>query len=56
MALLPDCIGGALGVPEGGGQLPLLTKGARGAVLPLAFHWDSSKVKRLLCSIAKISV
>ena len=25
-------------------------------VLLLAFHWDSSEVKRLLCSIVKVSV
>ena len=31
-----------------------LTRGARGAVLPLAFHWDSNEVKRLLW-IAKVS-
>ena len=43
----------------GGGAAPaLLTRGrgARGAVLPLAFHWNSNEVKRLLCSIAKVSV
>ena len=39
-----------------GGSCPpaLLTRGARGAVLLLAFHWDSNEVKRLLC-IAKVS-
>ena len=30
--------------------------GSRGAVLPLAFHWDGSEAKLLLCSIAKVSV
>ena len=33
---------------EGGGR--------GGAVLLLAFHWDGSEVKRVLCSIAKVSV
>ena len=44
------------GVPErGGGSVPpaFLT---RGVVLSLAFHWDSNEEKRLLCSVAKISV
>ena len=30
--------------------------GAKGAILSVAFHWDSCEVKRLLCSIAKESV
>ena len=30
--------------------------GMGGAVLPLAFHWNDTEVKRLLCSIAKVSV
>ena len=39
-----------------GGNCPsaFLTRGARGAVLPLAFYWNSNKIKRLLC-IAKVS-
>ena len=41
------------------GQLPpaLLTRREEKVeVLLLAFHWDSSEVKRLLCSIVKVSV
>ena len=43
------------GCRNGGGSVPpaFLT---RGAVLSLAFHWDSNEVKRLLCSVSKISV
>ena len=41
------------GVPERG-PLAFMTREARGAVLPLAFHWDSNEVKRLLC-LAKVS-
>ena len=48
------------GVPEraGAGSCPpdFFTRGERGAVLPLAFHWDGNEVKRVLCSVAKISV
>ena len=48
----------AAGTGEAGGSAApnLLTRGGKGAVLPLAFHWDSNKVKRLLCSIEKVSV
>ena len=28
----------------------------RGAVMPLPFHWNSNEVKRLFCSVAKVSV
>ena len=49
------------GVPEREGRgaaapPDLFTRGERGAVLPLAFHWDGNEVKRVLCSVAKISV
>ena len=48
-------------MPERGGDggrraAVLLNRGARGAVLPLKFHWDGNEVKRLLCSIAKVSI
>ena len=31
-------------------------RGARRTVLPSEFLWDGNEVKRLLCSIAKVSV
>ena len=50
------------GVPERGrsrraaARPAFLTRGGKGAVLPLEFHWDGNEVKHLLCSIAKVSV
>ena len=44
-------------MPKRGGRCPhaFLARGARGAVLPLALHWDSDEVKHLFCSVAKVS-
>ena len=54
VAMVQGCRNGG---GEGRGAPAFLTRGTRGAVLPLAFYRESNKVKRLLCSslIAKVS-